>query len=256
MPSSDRKSVGNGLIDALSSESYKRLVRNLEPIDFSLGQTVYESGAQMTSVFFPTTSHVSLLYVTAKGGSVEMGLVGNEGVVGISLFMGGDSTPNRATVQGGGQALKLQAAPMQSEFKRGSDFQYLMLRYTQALMTQISQTAVCNRLHSVEHRLCRWLLMNVERAPSDKLQMTHDLISSRLGVRREGITTAAQALQRKGLISYVRGQIKIIDRRGLEECSCECYAVVKAEHDRLLVASGPTPRIQKTPLGRARNLRL
>jgi CRP-like cAMP-binding protein len=226
--------VGNWLLDALPSDDFDRLVNNLEPVVFSLGEVVYESGAQMENVYFPTTSHVSLLYTMVNGATAEMGLVGNEGVVGIALFMGGDTTPNRAVVQGGGEALKLQARSMRAEFSRGSEFQHLLLRYTQALITQISQTAVCNRLHSVEQRLCRWLLMTRDRTQSDELQMTHEFISNMLGVRREGVTHAAHGLQQHGLISYVRGHIQILDRKGLEISACECYAVVKEEHDRLL----------------------
>jgi len=234
MHSEASRPVGNWLLDALSSDAFDRLVENLEPVPFKLGEVIYQSGAQMESVFFPTTSHVSLLYTMINGATAEMGLVGNEGVVGISLFMGGDTTPNRAVVQGAGNALKLQAKPMHAEFSRGSEFQHLLLRYTQALITQISQTAVCNRLHSVEQRLCRWLLMTRDRTQSDKLQMTHEFISNMLGVRREGVTNAAHGLQENGLISYVRGHIKILDRKGLEASACECYGVVKEEHDRLL----------------------
>ncbi len=234
MSSEASRPVGNWLLDALSSDGYERLVGHLEPAQFSLGEVIYESGAQMENVFFPTTSHVSLLYTMINGATAEMGLVGNEGVVGISLFMGGDTTPNRAVVQGAGDALKLQREAMRSEFSRGSEFQYLLLRYTQSLITQISQTAVCNRLHSVEQRLCRWLLMTRDRTQSDELQMTHEFISNMLGVRREGVTHAAHGLQQHGLISYVRGHIQILDRKGLETCACECYSVVKDEHDRLL----------------------
>ncbi|MBA3513997.1 MAG: Crp/Fnr family transcriptional regulator [Pyrinomonadaceae bacterium] len=234
MSSEASRPVGNWLLDGLPPDGFERLVENLELVPFSLGEVIYESGAEMQNVFFPTTSHVSLLYTMINGATAEMGLVGNEGVVGISLFMGGDTTPNRAVVQGAGDALKLQAKAMREEFSRGSEFQLLLLRYTQALITQISQTAVCNRLHTVEQRLCRWLLMTRDRAQSDKLQMTHEFISNMLGVRREGVTNSAHGLQQRGLISYVRGQIQIIDREGLESCACECYAVVKKEHNRLL----------------------
>jgi CRP-like cAMP-binding protein len=197
----------------------------------------------MDHVYFPTTSHVSLLYTTINGATAEMGLVGNEGVVGIALFMGGDTTPNRAVIQGSGNGLKLQAKAMYLEFARGGEFQQLLLRYTQALITQISQTAVCNRLHSVEQRLCRWLLMTHDRTHSDELQMTQEFISNMLGVRREGVTRAARDLQQHGLITYVRGHINILDRQALESFACECYAVVKAEHDRLsLLARGDFPR--------------
>jgi CRP-like cAMP-binding protein len=234
MPPEAVRPVGNWLLDALSSDGYQRLVENLEPVSFFLGEVIYESGAQMENVFFLTTSHVSLLYTMINGATAEMGLVGNEGMVGISLFMGGDTTPNRAVVQGAGNALKLPAKRLQAEFSRGSEFQHLLLRYTQALITQISQTAVCNRLHTVEQRLCRWLLMTRDRTQSDELQMTQEFISTMLGVRREGVTNAAHGLQQHGLISYVRGHIKILDREGLETGACECYAVVKVEHDRLL----------------------
>jgi CRP-like cAMP-binding protein len=234
MLSAASRPVGNWLLDAISSDAYERLIKNLEPVRFSLGEVIYESGAYLESVFFPTTSHVSLLYTMINGATAEMGLVGNEGVVGISLFMGGDTTPNRAVVQGAGDALKLQAEAMRVEFSRGSEFQHLLLRYTQALITQISQTAVCNRLHSVEQRLCRWLLMTRDRTQSDELEMTHEFISNMLGVRREGVTHAAHGLQHQGLISYVRGRIQLLDRKGLENRACECYAVVKGEHDRLL----------------------
>ena len=228
------KPVGNWLLDSLAFNDYERLGSHLEPVAFSLGAIVYESGGQMDHVFFPTTSHVSLLYTMVDGATAEMGLVGNEGVVGIALFMGGDTTPNRAVVQGAGNAFRLKAEMMQNEFKRGGEFQHLLLRYTQALITQISQTAVCNRLHSVEQRLCRWLLMTHDRTQSDELQMTQEFISNMLGVRREGVTHAARGLQDQELISYVRGHIKILNRQGLERLVCECYGVVKAEHDRLL----------------------
>jgi CRP-like cAMP-binding protein len=234
MPPDASRPVGNWLLDALSSKGLERLDQDLTPVSFSLGDVIYESGAQMESVFFPTTSHVSLLYTMINGATAEMGLVGNEGVVGLALFMGGDTTPNRAVVQGSGQALKLPAKTMQAEFIRGGEFQHLLLRYTQALITQISQTAVCNRLHTVEQRLCRWLLMTRDRTASDKLQMTQEFISNMLGVRREGVTLAAKNLQQGGLISYVRGHIQILDRKGLEASVCECYGVVKVEHDRLL----------------------
>ena len=187
----------------------------------------------MGHVYFPTTCHVSLLYTMLNGATAEMGLVGNEGVVGVALFMGGETTPNRAVVQGRGEAIRMKASAMLDEFRRGGQFQSLLLRYTQALMTQISQTAVCNRLHSVEQRLCRWLLMTHDRTHSDVLQMTQEFLSHMLGVRREGVTHAAQGLQLQGFICYARGDLKIVDRLGLEAHVCECYGVVKAEHDRL-----------------------
>jgi CRP-like cAMP-binding protein len=230
-PASTRP-VGNWLLDALPEEEYERLVNDLQPVS-DLGAVVYESGSQMEYVYFPTTSHVSLLYTMINGVTAEMGLVGNEGVVGIALFMGGDTTPNRAVVQGGGAAFRLTAKSLHSEFTRGGEFQHLLLRYTQALITQISQTAVCNRLHSVEQRLCRWLLMTHDRVQSDQLEMTQEFISNMLGVRREGVTHAARNLQEKGLISYVRGHIKILDRPKLEAHVCECYQVVRIEQRRL-----------------------
>jgi CRP-like cAMP-binding protein len=229
-----RRAAGNWLLDALPDADYERLLDDLKPVSFSLGDVIYESGGAMDDVYFPTTSHVSLLYTMINGSTAEMGLVGNEGVVGIALFMGGDTTPNRAVVQGSGKALKLTAKAMQYEFSRGGEFQHLLLRYTLALITQISQTAVCNRLHPVEQRLCRWLLMTRDRTHSNELQMTQEFISNMLGVRREGVTHAAQNLQEKGLISYVRGHISILDRAQLEASVCECYRVVREEHDRLL----------------------
>ena len=229
----DPRRVGNWLLDALPKEDYERLLNDLQPVSLALGEVVYESGGQMDHVYFPTTCHVSLLYTMINGVTAEMGLVGNEGVVGIALFMGGDTTPNRAVVQGAGRALKLKAKSMHMEFSRGGDLQHLLLRYTQALITQISQTAVCNRLHSVEQRLCRWLLMTHDRVQSDQLEMTQEFISNMLGVRRQGVTHAAQNLQEKGWISYVRGHIKILDRPKLETHVCECYEVVRAENSRL-----------------------
>ena len=235
MSNTPLRSVGNWLLDALPSEDYERLLSNLEPVTLALGAVVYESGGQMEHVYFPTTSHISLLYTMLDGATAEMGLVGNEGVVGIALFMGGDTTPNQAVVQGAGSALKMNAKAMRDEFRRGGEFQHLLLRYTQALITQISQTAVCNRLHSMDQRLCRWLLMTHDRTQSDELQMTQEFISHMLGVRREGVNNAAQRLQDKGFIRYVRGHIEILDRQGLEAHVCECYEVVKEEHDRLFL---------------------
>src|SRR5260221_13729215 len=225
---------GNNLVAALPREAYERLAPHLEPITFALGEVIYESGAHMRYVYFPTTSHISLLYTMIDGSTAEMGLVGKEGVVGIALFMGGETTPNRAMVQGGGEAFRMKPKAMLAEFKRGGEFQHLLLRYTQALITQISQTAVCNRLHSVEQRLCRWLLMTHDLAQSDELQMTHEFISNMLGVRREGVTMAARRLQEMKMISYVRGHISIVDRPQLLVHVCECYQVVKDEHTRVL----------------------
>jgi len=225
--------AGNWLLDALPDAAYERLADSLKPVSFSLGQVIYESGGRIENVYFPTTSHVSLLYTMLNGSTAEMGLVGNEGVLGVGFFMGGETTHNRAVIQGSGEALKLKAKAAQDEFARGGEFQHLLLRYTQALITQISQTAVCNRLHSVEKRLCRWLLMTHDRTHSDELQMTQEFISHMLGVRREGVTHAASSLQQRGLISYVRGHIKIVDRARLEQHVCECYEVVNDEHARL-----------------------
>ncbi len=226
--------VENHLLAALSGEERKRLLPDLEPNSFSLGEVVYESGGHINYVYFPTDSIISLLYIMENGGTAEIGVAGYEGVIGIALFMGGDTMPNRAVVQSAGTAIRMKTKALQAEFGRGGTFQKSLLRYTQALMTQISQTAVCNRLHSVDQQLCRWLLLSHDRLRSDKLVMTHDLISNMLGVRREGITVSAQRLQERGLISYVRGTITILDRQGLEAAACECYQVVKSEYDRLL----------------------
>ena len=226
---------GNRLLAMLPREDYERILPHLERVSFSLGEVVYESGGQMAHVYFPTTAIVSLLYVMENGSSAEMGVAGNDGLVGIALFMGGDTTPNRAVVQSAGEAVRMKAKVMQDEFKRGGEFQRLLLRYTQALITQMSQTAVCNRLHTVEQQLCRWLLLSRDRLDTDELVMTQELIANMLGVRREGVTHAAGRLQEDGLISYVRGRITMLDRSGLEAAVCECYRVVKDEYDRLLV---------------------
>ena len=228
-----KRPVGNWLLDALPDADYASLLDDLKPVSLALGDVIYEPGIEMDYVYFPTTSQVSLLYTMIDGVTAEMGLVGNEGVVGIALFMGGDSTINRAMVQGAGLAVKLRAKSLKTEFQRGGEFQHLLLRYTQALITQISQTAVCNSLHSVEQILCRWLLMTHDRTYSDDLKMTQELISNTLGVRREAVTRAAGNLQEQGLISYVRGHIKIVNRTNLEAHACECYAVLRAEHNRL-----------------------
>ena len=224
----------NHLLAALSADDFRRLKENLEHVHLKLGEVLYESGEQMKFVYFPTTAIVSLLYIMENGSTAEIGLVGNEGLVGIALFIGGGTMPNRAIVQSAGEAVKLNVADLQEEFSRAGVFQLLLLRYTQAFMTQISQTAVCNRLHSIEKQLCRWLLLNHDRLQADTLVMTQELIANMLGVRREGVTVAARHLQDMKLISYVRGTIKILHRRGLEKNVCECYQVVKAEYDRLL----------------------
>ncbi len=226
--------VENRLLAALPADEYERLVPRLQQVSFSLGEVVYEFGAHLDYVFFPTTSIVSLLYTMENGTSAEMGLTGNDGVVGIALFMGGGTMPNRAVVQSAGGAIRMKARVLQDEFALGGKFQYLLLRYTQALITQISQTAVCNRLHSVEQQLCRWLLLSHDRVKADELIMTQELIANMLGVRREGVTVAAGRLQDARAISYVRGHIKILDRQKLEQIVCECYQVVKEEFDRLL----------------------
>ena len=224
----------NRLLAALPTDEYERLVPNLQQVSFSLGEVVYEFGGHLDYVYFPTTSIVSLLYTMENGSSAEMGLTGNDGVVGIALFMGGGTMPNRAVVQSAGAAIRMKAKVLQDEFAAGGKFQQLLLRYTQALITQISQTAVCNRLHSVEQQLCRWLLLSHDRVKSDELIMTQELIADMLGVRREGVTVAAGRLQDEGAISYVRGHIKILNRQRLEDTVCECYRVVKDEFDRLL----------------------
>jgi CRP-like cAMP-binding protein len=226
--------VQNRLLAALPSDEYERLRPSLQPVAFSLGEVVYEFGGHLEYVFFPTNSIVSLLYTMENGSSAEMGLTGNDGVVGIALFMGGGTMPNRAVVQSAGAALQMKAKTLQDEFAQGGKFQYLLLRYTQALITQISQTAVCNRLHSVEQQLCRWLLLSHDRVQADEIIMTQELIADMLGVRREGVTVAAGRLQDSGAISYIRGHITILDREKLEETVCECYRVVKDEFDRLL----------------------
>ena len=224
----------NRLLAALPRDEYQRLLPSLQQVSFSLGEVVYEFGGQLDYVFFPTTSIISLLYTMENGASAEMGLTGNDGVVGIALFMGGGTMPNRAVVQSAGAAIRMKAKTLQDEFALGGKFQHLLLRYTQALITQISQTAVCNRLHSVEKQLCRWLLLSHDRVKSDELIMTQELIADMLGVRREGVTVAAGHLQDAGVISYVRGRITVLDREKLEETVCECYRVVKDEFDRLL----------------------
>ena len=226
--------AGNRLLAMLPQEEYERLRPHLEQVSFALGEVVYESGGQMNYIYFPTNAIISLLYMMENGASAEMGVAGNEGLVGIALFMGGNTVPNRAVVQSAGEALRMKATVLQAEFARGGTFQRLLLRYTQALMTQMSQTAVCNRLHTVGQQLCRWLLLSRDRLNTDELVMTQELIANMLGVRREGVTAAAGRLQEQGLISYVRGRISILDRRGLEEAVCECYRVVKDEYDRLL----------------------
>jgi CRP-like cAMP-binding protein len=206
----------------------------LEYFDLPLGQVVYEAGSTLSHVYFPTTAIVSLLYVMESGASAEIAVVGNEGIIGISLFMGGESTPSRAVVQSAGSAFRLKAQLMKDEFDRAGPVLHLLLRYTQALITQMSQTAVCNRHHSLDQQLCRWLLLSLDRLQGNELVMTQELIANMLGVRREGVTEGALKLQKAGLIRYARGHITVLDREGLETRSCECYAVVKKEYGRLL----------------------
>lgn len=224
----------NHLLDALLATDYNRLFPSLEFVKLPLGQVLYESGQQLKYVYFPTTSIISLLYVMENGASAEIAIVGNEGILGISLFMGGETTPSRAVVQSAGEGFRLKGDILKSEFNRAGPVQRLLLRYTQALITQMAQTAVCNRHHSVEQQLCRWLLLSLDRLASNEITMTQELIANMLGVRREGVTEAARKLQAAGLIEYSRGHIKVTDRPMLEKRACECYDVVKVEFERLL----------------------
>lgn len=227
----------NTLLAALPDAEWERWAPHLEPVGMPLGKVLYESGSRVTHVYFPTTSIVSLLYVMEDGSSAEIAVVGHEGIVGISLFMGGESTPSRALVQSAGQGFRLKADLMLQEFNRAGPVLHLLLRYTQALITQMSQTAVCNRHHTLDQQLCRWLLLSLDRLDSKELVMTQELIANMLGVRREGVTEAAGHLQQCGLIEYHRGHITVLNREGLEKRTCECYAVVKSEYDRLLPAT-------------------
>ena len=229
----------NQLLAALPG-AVARWLADLEPVDMPLGKVLHESGGALHHVYFPTTSIVSLLYVMKDGASGEIAVVGYEGLVGISLFMGGQSTPSRAIVQSAGQGLRLKANLLMEEFNLGGPVLHLLLRYTQALITQMAQTAVCNRHHSLDQQLCRWLLLSLDRLNSNQLVMTQELIANMLGVRREGVTEAAGQLQQAGLIHYRRGHITVLDREKLERRSCECYAVVKNEYDRLLPAETVT----------------
>ena len=224
----------NHLLAALPTAEFERLAPHLEPVDMLLGDVLYESGGRLQHVYFPTTAILSLHYVMENGSSSEIAGVGNEGVLGISLFMGGDTTPSSAVVQTAGHGYRLQGKLLKEEFSRGGLMQRLLLRYTQALLTQMCQTAACNRHHSIEQQLCRWLLLTLDRLPTNELIMTQELVASALGVRREGITEAAGKLQRAGVIRYRRGHISVLERSGLEAGACECYAVVKNELGRLL----------------------
>jgi len=236
VPAASHTPKDNRLLAALPEESYQALLPFLEPVPLPLGMAVYESGARQRYVYFPTNSIVSLLYVLADGASAEIAVTGRDGLVGIALFMGGETTPSRAVVQSAGQGYRLRADVLKQEFEKGGELQHLLLRYTQALITQMTQTAVCNRHHAVDQQLCRWLLLSLDRLPSNELVMTQELIANMLGVRREGVTEAAGKLQNEGLISYSRGHITVLDRPRLETRVCECYRVVKREYDRLLPA--------------------
>lgn len=228
------KPTQNRLIGALSAEAQARLLPNLELVQMPLGKVLYESGHTLRHVYFPVDAIISLLYVMENGASAEISVVGNEGLIGIALFMGGESTPSRAIVQSAGHAYRLSGQHVKEEFNRHGKTMLLLLRYTQALITQMAQTAVCNRHHTIDQQLCRWLLLSLDRLPSNHLSMTQELIANMLGVRREGVTEAAGKLQAMGVIQYLRGHITVIDRPRLEQLCCECYAVVKKETDRLL----------------------
>jgi CRP-like cAMP-binding protein len=242
--------AGNQLLAALPGESLERLDGALERVSLALGETVYEAGVEMRHLYFPIDGIVSLLQVMENGASAEIAVVGSEGVVGIAMFMGGASTLSRAVVQSAGHAYRLPAEALHVEFKRGGELQHLLLRYTQALITQMAQTAVCNRHHNLEQQLCRWLLMSLDRLPSNQLVMTQELIANMLGVRREGVTEAAGRLQRAGVMSYARGHIAVLDTAKLRHLACECYALVKTEYDRLLPWVAASAAVQKDSPGR------
>lgn len=233
MPEAARR-LQNHLLTAFPDDVKDRLFPHLERVPLPLGAALYESGDTLRHIYFPADSIVSLLYVMKNGASAEISVVGNEGLVGIPLFLGGESTPSRAVVQSAGSAFRLAGHLLKEEFNRHGEMLLLMLRYTQALITQMSQTAVCNRHHSIEQQLSRWLLLSLDRLPTNRLTMTQDLIANMLGVRREGVTDAAGKLQMLGVIEYSRGHITVLNRQKLEKLSCECYAVVKKETERLL----------------------
>lgn len=224
----------NQLLAALPEADWQRWLPHLEGVDLPLGHVLYESGGTLSHVYFPTSAIVSLLYVMENGASAEIAVAGREGLVGVSLFMGGGSTPSRAVVQSAGEGFRIRAQAIKEEFNQSAPTMNLLLRYTQALITQMTQTAACNRHHTVDQQLCRWLLLSLDRLPGSELKMTHELIANMLGVRREGVTAAALKLQKLGLIRYARGHVHVLDRSGLERITCECYAVVKREYDRLL----------------------
>nr|WP_233224591.1 Crp/Fnr family transcriptional regulator [Thiomonas sp. X19] len=225
----------NQLLAALPDAVFQRWLPQLERVEMPLGQALYESGMTLSHAYFPTTAIISLLYATEDGASNEIAVVGNEGILGVPLFMGGGSTPSRGVVQSAGVGFRLKAQTLREEFTNSAAVMRLLLLYTQALITQMTQTAVCNRHHVLDQQMCRWLLMRLDRLQGDELVMTQDLIANMIGVRREGVTEAALKLQSAGLISYSRGHITVLDRRGLERRTCECYAVVKKEYDRLLL---------------------
>ncbi|MCX8521521.1 MAG: Crp/Fnr family transcriptional regulator [Rhodoferax sp.] len=229
----------NQLLATLPDAEYKRIEKDLELVHLPLGEVLYESGCKLHYAYFPTNSIVSMLYVLEDGSSAEVAIVGNEGLLGIALFMGGETTPSRAVVQSAGWGYRLKSHLIKAEFRRSGPVMNLLLRYTQALITQMTQTAVCNRHHSIEQQLCRWLLLSLDRLTGDSLTMTQDLIANMLGVRREGVTEAAGKLQRAGYIRYSRGHITVLDRPGLEKRVCECYEVVRLEFDRLLSTIPP-----------------
>src|SRR6187402_3552997 len=233
----------NQLLAALSQQECDRIFPHLKLVPMPLGKVLYEPGDVLRHVYFPVDCIVSLLYVMEDGASAEISVVGNEGMIGIALFMGGETTPSRAIVQSSGHAFRLLGPLLKEEFHRSGEMQLLLLRYTQALITQMAQTAVCNRHHSVDQQLCRWLLLSLDRLASDELTMTQELIANMLGVRREGVTEAAGKLQKLGVIRYARGKITVLDRPKLEELCCECYAVVKKETDRLLAPESARPQI-------------
>jgi len=238
----------NHVLDALPPEEAARLFPQLKLVKLPLGASIYESGDVQRFIYFPTNAIISLLYVLKDGASAEIAVVGNDGVIGVSLFMGGETTPSRAVVQSGGFAYKLTSSALKDEFERHGHMLQVLLRYTQSLITQMAQTAVCNRHHSVDQQLCRWLLLSLDRLPGPSLSMTQELIANMLGVRREGVTTAAGKLQRLGVIRYSRGRITVIDRPKLEELSCECYAAVKKETDRLLPYALYRPEVTEPAL--------
>ncbi|NCT48572.1 MAG: Crp/Fnr family transcriptional regulator [Paraglaciecola sp.] len=229
----------NKLLQAFDKGAQQRIFPQLKLVDLPLGKVVYEASQKLQFVYFPTDSIVSLLYVMVDGASAEISVIGNEGVVGIAVFMGGESTPSRAIVQSAGSAFRLPAAVLRAEFNTQPDMRMLLLRYTEALITQMAQTAVCNRHHSIDQQLCRWLLLSLDRLDNNNLVMTQELIANMLGVRREGVTEAAGKLQKQGIITYKRGHICVIDRERLEANSCECYKVVKSETDRLAAYMHP-----------------